>query len=220
LAISGQEVIDTILERLEEPLLTPVFWTRAEILGYVNEGLFELNNIAGKLHTTDSVVVSASNFYNTPDATVAVMHASINGKALVRTSLEALDRRDSKWESATGKPKRWVPIGVNLFAIHPRPASGTESVEFTVLKVPTDVTDDATAIDLDDEFVDLIEDYGFHIARFKEGGPEFANAMSALEDFASRVGDVSTKVLTQQPQMHAAEPNVDTGKSDTTIDRK
>jgi hypothetical protein len=220
LAISGQEVIDTILERLEEPLLTPVFWTRAEILGYANEGLFELNNIAGKLHTEDSVVVSTDNFYNTPDETVTVMHASIGGKSLVRTSLEDLDRRDSKWESSTGKPKRWVPIGVNLFAIHPRPASGTESVEFTVLKVPVLITDDATAIDLDDEFVDVIEDYGFHIARFKEGGPEFANSMSSLEDFAKRVGALATKVLTQQPQVFATEPNVDTGRSDTTIDRK
>ena len=219
MAIAGQEVIDTVLERLEESLISPVFWSRSEILGYINEGLFELNNIAGKLHATDSVVVSTSNFYNTPDATVTVMHASINGKALVRTSLEDLDRRDSKWESATGKPKRWAPMGVNLFAIHPRPASGTESVEFEVLKVPTLIVDDATAVDLDDEFVDVIEDYGFHIARFKEGGPEFANSMSALEDFAKRVGDLATKVLTQQPQIHAAEPNVDTGRSDTTIDR-
>ena len=219
MAIEGQEIIDTILERLEESLISPVFWSRSEILGYANEGLFELNNIAGKLHTTDSVVVSTDNFYNAPDATVTVMHASINGKSLVRTSLEDLDRRDSKWESATGKPKRWAPIGVNLFAIHPRPASGTESVEFAVLKVPTLIVDDATAVDLDDEFVDVIEDYGFHIARFKEGGPEFANSMSALEDFAKRVGDLATKVLTQQPQIHAAEPNVDTGRSDTTIDR-
>jgi hypothetical protein len=219
LGISGEQVIDTVLERLEESLLTPVFWSRSEILGYCNEGLFELNNISGKLHTEDSVVVSVDNFYNTPDETVTVMHASINGKSLVRTSLEALDRRDSKWESTTGLPKRWVPIGVNLFAIHPRPASGTESVEFSVLKVPTLITDDATAVDLDDEFIDVIEDYGFHIARFKEGGPEFANSMSALEDFAKRVGDLATKVLTQQPQIHAAEPNVDTGPSDTTIDR-
>lgn len=220
MAISGQELIDTVLERLEESLVAPVFWTRAEILGYINEGLMELNLISGRLHTTGSVVVSSSNFYSSPDSTISVMHAAVGGKSLTRTSLEDLDRRNSQWESQTGTPKRWAPIGVNLLAVHPRPASGTSSVDFSVLRVPTAMIDDSTAIDLDDEFIDALEDYGFHISRFKEGGQEFANAMSALEDFAKRVGDLATKVYTQQRQLHAVEPNLDTGRSYTTIDRE
>jgi len=222
MAISGAEVIDTVLERLEETI-APIFWTRPEMLLYVNEGMKELNNLAAKLHLESGVVTdSTDNFYAPPTDTIAVMAASVGDKSLERVTLEDLDREDRFWEGKTGTIlKRWAPIGCNLFAIFPRPtlAGGSITVDFVVMKLPASIADNGDPIDMDDEFIESIQDYTFHIARFKEGGPEFSNAMTAFTNALARMGDVARKVYSQQPVIWTSEPALDTGPSYSTPDR-
>jgi len=240
MAISGADVINTVLERLEETV-TPIFWTRAEMLLYLNEGMKELNNLAAKLHLESGVVTdSDDNFYAPPTNTIAVMAASVGDKSLERVTLEDLDREDRFWEGKTGTIlKRWAPIGCNLFAIFPRPGVPTTSsafttgftggfgaggflsitVEFAVLKLPATIEDNGDPIDMDDEFIESIQDYTFHVSRFKEGGPEFAHSMAAFKNAINRMGDVARKVYSQQPVIWTAEPALDTGPSYSTPDR-
>ena len=97
MAISGTDVIDTVLERLEETV-APIFWTRPEMLIYLNEGMKELNNLAAKLHLESGVVTDSNdNFYAPPTDTIAVMAASVGDKSLERVTLEDLDREDRFW---------------------------------------------------------------------------------------------------------------------------
>ncbi len=240
MAISGTEVIDSVLERLEETV-SPIFWTRPEMLLYLNEGMKELNNLAAKIHLESGVVTdSDDNFYAPPANTIAVMAASVGDKSLERTTLEDLDREDRNWEGKVGTIlKRWAPIGCNLFAIFPRPgvptpasafstgfSSGfgaggflTITVDFQVLKIPDTIEDNSDPIDLDDEFIEALQDYTFHIARFKEGGPEFQIALTAFRNALARMGDVARKVYSQQPAIWTPEPALDTGPSYSTPDR-
>jgi hypothetical protein len=221
MAISGAEVIDLVLKRLDETI-SPIFWTRPEMLLYLNEGMKELNNLAAKLHLESGVVTdSTDNFYAPPTDTIAVMAASVGDKSLERVTLEDLDREDRFWEGKTGTIlKRWAPIGCNLFAIFPRPTvASSVTVDFVVMKLPASIEDNNDAIDMDDEFIESIEDYTFHISRFKEGGPEFAHAMAAFKNALERMGDVARKVYSQQPVIWTAEPALDTGPSYSTPDR-
>jgi len=71
----------------------------------------------------------------------------------------------------------------------------------------------------DDEFIEALQDYTFHIARFREGGPEFVNAGAAFKNALSRMGDTARKVYSQQPVIWTAEPALDTGPSYSTPDR-
>lgn len=240
MAISGTDVIDTVLERLEETV-SPIFWTREEMLLYLNEAMKEMNNLAGKQHSESGIVTdSDDNFYAPPTDTIAVMAASVGDRSLERVTLEDMDREDHFWEGKTGTIlKRWAPIGCNLFAIFPRPGVPTTSsafttgftggfgaggfltitVDFVVLKIPATIEDNADPIDLDDEFIESLQDYTFHIARFKEGGPEFVNAGAAFKNALSRMGDTARKVYSQQPVIWIAEPALDTGPSYSTPDR-
>jgi len=240
MAISGAQVIDLVLKRLDETI-SPIFWTRPEMVLYLNEGMKELNNLSAKLHLESGVITdSDDNFYAPPTDTIAVMSASVGDKSLERVTLEDLDREDRFWESKTGTIlKRWAPIGCNLFAIFPRPGVPTTSsafttgfssgfgaggfltitVDFVVMKLPATIEDNGDPIDMDDEFIESIEDYTFHIARFKEGGPEFAHAVAAFKNAIERMGDVARKVYSQQPVIWTAEPALDTGPSYSTPDR-
>lgn len=189
MATTAGTIADRVLRRLEESTTAPVFWDRTEILDFINEGLNELNLIALKIRTTGNEALSASTFYSSPTGSVAILQVGVSNRPLHKETLENLDRQNKNWQDDRGIPRQWSPVGLNLFAVHPSPTSGA-TANIIYLDTPSALGENDD-IPLEDEFCEALEDYAFHMARFKEAGDEFAQSTLIYERFLDKVRLIS-----------------------------
>ncbi len=203
-----------VLKRLgEEDPSNPVFWSRVEILEDLSEIYLEfLLTVANQVRTDLTVTLAAASaFANVPNGIIAILDLWVSDKPLEKYTLEALDLEERKWETQTGSPDKWAPIGLNLIASAKRPSADT-SASVTALKYPGDLAEE-TAIDLPDEMLTALEEGTFHVARFKEGSPEFANSMPSYEFFLK-----SSMEFAERAAAYGQEhPNQSTGSAYTTV---
>jgi len=216
MAITASEVIDQTLELLDEDPLNPVFWTREELLVHLNDAIREFNLIALKFQerVTSSLPQSVA-FQVTPLGAIAVLEISRGDVFLRKRVLEGMDREQPRWQLQTGaRPKQWGPVGINLFFLSPNPTTN-QSLELTLLQQPMILSED-TVIDLDDEYVDALGDYVFHMARFKEGGAEFQQSLKQYESFRSVSDSALRRRVAENHILLVEEPGADTGPGYTT----
>ncbi len=202
-----------ILKRLGENPDTPVFWSRAEILEDLTEIYIEfLLIVVNQVRTDLTVTLAAASAYaDVPNGIIAILDLKVSEKSLDKYTLEALDREGRKWETRAGSPSKWAPVGLNLIASAKRPTSDT-SAAITALKYPGDLGE-GTNIDLPDEMLTALEEGAFHVARFKEGDPEFANSMPSYELFLKNSAEFAQRVSAYGQER----PNQSTGSAYTTV---
>jgi hypothetical protein len=188
------DVITFCLQRIDELVpATPIHWTRAEILGFVNDALYELNLIAWEfqLSVTDTVV-DTENVYDCPDEILAPMSIRTGSKYLLRETVTDLDR-EAQWELASRKRMNistWAPLGLNKYVIDPKPLAST-SVYIEGLVEHTPVTDTAMDLPIRPEYDNAIQDYVIERAMFKEGGAELAQQNILYKDFIETAQQLS-----------------------------
>lgn len=198
----------------------PAFYTRDEAFTHLNEALMELALIAGHPTSEASIALTDSvHFQSLPSGAIALLHlANSSSRFLRKTTIEKIDRSNADWyRGATGTPQRWAPVGLypNFF-VDKRPTSVT--LTGVTLDEPTTIAE-TTTIDLPDEYIEAIEEYVFHMLRFKEGGQEFALAMSAYDEFLHRAGHAEKRSMSEQYTLWAKEPAGDTGGGYSTSER-
>jgi hypothetical protein len=111
--------------------------------------------------------------------------------ALPRTSLYSLDFGNPGWQDDTFSPIaadsggmfEWFPVGATQIGLHPADSVGGYPIVVEGLTNPTIPSSDGTSVDLDQANLERIIDYAQHIARFKQGGQEFASSMGLFENF-------------------------------------
>ncbi len=78
-------------------------------------------------------------------------------------------------------------------------------------------TDD---LQVEPEYQKALEDYVFHVARFKEGGLEFQMAQPAYDDFTSKAGMRAEKTFKEMFVIWGRTPQAgDTGGGYSTLER-
>jgi hypothetical protein len=211
------------LVRLEESTTAPVFYARAEALNHLNDAMNELNLVASKIRSERShPMTRLVNFYAYPTSSptaIAILHVAYKSRMIEKQTLEAFDRSDSRWMRQYGTVKAWCPIGLNLFAVKPHFLDADETVTLTTLDMHQAIGE-ATTIDLEDEYLEALEDYVFHALRFKEGGTEFAVALQAYDDFLEKDGAVAEATMAERFVAWSREPAADTGPSYTVLGEK
>lgn len=219
---TGGSIIDTVLRELEESITTPVFWTRAELLQHLNDALLELNLLTGKFQsTTAAFAPTTATYQTTPAGAICVLHVSRSSRFLRKRTLEEMDKENKKWmtESPTSNLiKQWGPVGLNLFFVYPKLFGAGNTITLVTLDIPATIGE-ATTIALDNEYLDALEQYVFHMARFKEGGAEFQQSMIAYDEFRSICGHLASKKMSEQYGLWAKEAAADTGSRYATIPR-
>lgn len=191
--MNANDLISQILRRLDvlDPL-TPIHWTRAEILVFVNDAIGELNLIAWEFQLTASLSVDAThNVYDNP-ATIIAPISVRDGKYLRRQAVSDLDF-EVDWEKTAEQKstlKNWSPIGLNKIIIHPRPL-GAKTIYVEGLTDHAPVTDAAVALPVKAEYESAIEDYCVERATFKEGGPELQQVGFLYRSFLRSVQDAA-----------------------------
>ncbi len=186
----ASSVVTSVLLRLSQD----EYYTRAEILDAVWEGLLELTLISGHLQTDVNVTLTGNSIQAAPNH-VAILHIRIGNGALQKYTLDELDDAQPAWDSApqVANPRIWANVGANKFLTHPRTSSVSKTAVCTVLELPPMLAE-TDVIPLEDEYIDALIHYAFSIARLKEGGVELKDALTDYDIFLQRVGNLTERV--------------------------
>ena len=91
----------------------------------------------------------------------------------------------SDWENDTGDPTMFVPLGFNMFVVHPAPAA-PQTVLLDGIAYPVTVPypyDGSQIVPFAHEFFEMFEMYAAVYCRLKESGVELQEAMPMLQNF-------------------------------------
>jgi hypothetical protein len=100
-----------------------------EVYPAIAEAISELLLIVGRptqYFNSPIGINSNSCFQTMPPGVLAITNISVNGSALKKTTLRALDYTQASWSSAWESdrgpvPLRWAPLGLGMFIVHPAP---------------------------------------------------------------------------------------------------
>jgi hypothetical protein len=172
-------IIDRVLTRLAEIYpSTPKHWTRDELLGWLNDGVTELNLIAGYLTRTATVSWSqTSNILSLPVDTISPIELYFNNEVVKRYTVEGLDSK-VVWDDGTVgyKPKAWCSLGTTKILVYPLSQKISQNISVLILYQPTPIPEAGEALSVPPQYIDAIEHYMYARARFKEAGAEFVQA--------------------------------------------
>lgn len=187
-------IVDDVLRRLSETTTNPRYWSRAEILDLVWEGLLECTLMSGHLQATVNVTLTGNTLQAAPNH-VAILHVRIGNNSLQKYSVDELDASRPAWDSEPQKvdPTMWMPFGLTKMMTHPRTNVTGKVAAVTVLQLPT-VLAEGDTIPLEDEYVSALSDYAFSVARLKEGGAELRDAMTNYDGYLKLTGELTERV--------------------------
>lgn len=140
------------------------------------------------------LTVAGQVYYQTPAGLSYIMRAEVNAVVLASSSLYDLDYGRPTWESETGVPQMFAPVGFNLFALWPASLTGGESLIVEGV-TPAPVLSSVGFVNLGEDELEAILGYAQHIAQFKEGGQEFEGSQLGLQDFLKEAGSRNAMLM-------------------------
>lgn len=179
-----QDLDDLVLARLEN---NSVMWETAERYDIINECLQSINLVTGFYQGTAAAMISVAGqlIYAVPAGVLYPLRCQFESSQLDPVPITRIGRDYRTWTTDTtaklGSVARWVPIGINYFAIHPADSLGGNSIfvtgvmETPVLVLPTD------AISLEDQYVDLLVNAVYSRLPLKLSGPATLAALSVYQ---------------------------------------
>lgn len=115
-----------------------------------------------------------------------VIHAEINGVPLIPCTLQEVEASTPNWENIQGDPQDVALAAPNLTALNPVP-DGVYSVTFDVVRKTPIPLIDGDFVQLGREQLDMILDYGEHLALFKVAGAEWHATERQAQGFMLQV---------------------------------
>lgn len=167
-----------------------LLYTNAEVSAIINESLRVINIFTAFNETSTAVSgssVADQLLYSVPTGIIFPTQVAFNGRVLDKIGLNSIAELYQSWATDTtntyGPVGRWVPIGINKFAIHPIDAVGGNTILVTGVAETTQLSADGDVMELDDEFVSLVVDYCGHRLVLKEAGKVFSDASILIQTF-------------------------------------
>lgn len=168
MAVTGEEVLDTVSELLNDP--GNVRWPRADLLGHLNDILVEIVSVKPTAGTvTGLLTLVAGTRQSLPADGIALVGLNRNmgadgltpGTAILRQERAILDRVYPGWNTlaADGAVRFYVPEPDNpkVFYVVPPQPQAPHKAEGTYVKRPALATEN-DAIPLDDIYAPSIRD--------------------------------------------------------------
>ncbi len=179
--ITRADLRDRILQRLENNY---GFYEEAEIDRAINDSIRILNAVTGLLQSSYNISgnsVAGQAVYTVPSAILVPLAVYFDNEPLSKTDLRSLSLDRPEWRMETtatlgAQVSRWVPLGLNRFAIWPADAVGGHTIRVDGLQEPsfTDLADEVLPIHA--EHAEVIEGHAFHTLTVKEGGKIFLDS--------------------------------------------
>jgi hypothetical protein len=112
-----------------------------------------------------------------------VQQGQLNGVTLQLTTLAELDFYSPSWQNSSGTPDFVGVAGRNMIVLADIPDAGPYSVTLDVIRNAPVPTFGSDQVQIGREHLDVILDYGVHLASFKLGGAEFQATIPLYENF-------------------------------------
>lgn len=185
---------DKVQNRLEETIGAGAWWSRQyELFTALTEAQNDLLLLVGR--PTQIVNVPFTLQANTvwqvvPKGYFIITDIQGAGAPLYRINLWDLDYLQSSWGSDWTQDvdtvaRRWAPIGMNMFAVHPAPMY-PQQVNVIAIQLPVTepwpYTGSETVV-FSDEFFVALEIYAAAYARIKELGAEFQEGVQMMQQY-------------------------------------
>jgi hypothetical protein len=169
-------------------------YAEPNIRAIINQGLWRLAFLTGYNETMVPVPgfsQAGKLIYQVPPGIVVPMRVYCEGRELSKCSLRELSGWFRNWSTDTtaslGPIARWCPIDTTQFIIHPMDAVGGNFLEVEGLGNVTALVNPGDEAPIDDEYADIVVDYGKSRARLKLTGKPFADAAVAYQDFIRKM---------------------------------
>lgn len=199
-----QVTLTELLAQLATKYESVPYWTEAEGTLAINEALRVWSMLTGVWKERVSVSTTTSPWLAVPSPLYYNVRMQFAGAPLGRSSVGDLDNGRPGWEiesTTTGgdvptTPKMFAPAGLQLFAIWPADASGSNTVEVDgVVEAPTlsALTD---YIDINNASIQPILGYALHYLAFKEGGVRWAATQKYYKEFLLAAVDQNDRLAT------------------------
>jgi len=205
ISVLGSRVLDRLEE--DQPPNGPVFWNLStEIYSGIVEAINDLTILVGRPNVSFNVpfTLAANTVWQSlPSGQFLITDIQGPSGGLRKVSLFSMDYVQASWDGSwendvATEPRRWFPVGLTKFGIHPAVA-----VPITVILscVPYPVTspwpyDGTQTVPFHDEFFEAIEMYAAHYARLKETGLESEEAVTLFQQYmkmAERLTEIEDK---------------------------
>lgn len=165
-----------------------VYYTENEIKHALNvaQRLFCLITLCIE-RTVSFSLTNAQTFYEIDGQIsdfIVPLRVSFSGARLKPYALHGLDMIDATWRVTAGAtPLRYAQEGFNMLAIHPTPASGSNSLSIVYAAEPAELSAEGDTPEIPSEQHIFLQDAAFWLLRLKEGGQELAAAVKYLKRF-------------------------------------
>lgn len=182
----------------------PVFYRDAELNQYIQEALRFFNSLTGFWRGRLLITTVANQpWYGLSSSLTSGMRVSFNDHPLSPTTLRDLDLGRRNWESETTtsggdvptEPKMWAPAGLQLIAIWPSDAAGSNSLMCDGVAATPILTGDTQKIDIGQEEVESLLNYCEHLAMFKQGGEEFSASSDEFQQVLANAGERNSLLM-------------------------
>lgn len=148
--------------------------------------------------------------YAVPSPIVAPSSVAFEGHQLKKISLKRLAELRRNWARDTvtvkGPVEFWAPIGTTKVVLSPIDDSGGHDLTFTGIACPDLLTAGSDVMDLENEYLDLILEYGAHRLPLKEGGKVFADGSLQLNVFHSKMNERRRLQKLKLPKYRLVQP--------------
>lgn len=195
--MTGEDLYERLLKRLNEDSATPVFYSISEALWALNaaQRMFVLLTLC--LEATGTLDLDAGTAHYRLLSTFSdfllplrVRVAGSGGLRVRPSRLAELDALSPTWQAAAGTPERYACVGFDHFSIYKQPVGGT-SLDVTYARCPGAIARSSTP-EIRGEYHPALIDGAIPLLRLQEGGQEFRKSLRYFERFlkaAAKMGN-------------------------------
>lgn len=198
------EIRQRILTGLNESATSPVFWSTGQMSQVIADASEVLAEEAQAVkRTAFTVLRPGTTYYATrglaPDlmAPYRIWLPSLS-RRLTAATVGQLDRQHEQWQTVTGDPEYWFPMGWDWFGVYPRPAAGGGTMRVDYLAWPRILLDDSDEPEFLHADHDALVLYGVYEGLLKRWNLEEALIVFSL--FLERIGKAHARGGDRQMQ--------------------
>ncbi len=171
-----------------------LFFSEGNVRSVLNEGLRRLQLLCAFAEVTVPVpgaTVADQLIYRTPTEITIPLRVYYEGIELSKASIRQIATKYRTWSTDSnatrGPVSEWAPIDIRQFIIHPIDAGGGRLLEVNGIAKITPLVEPTDVIQLDNQYCDILVDYGKSRIRLKESGKPFSDASLAYQEMIRKV---------------------------------
>jgi len=189
-----QVTLSQLVQEVKNRWESQPFWTDAEAVVYLNQGLRFWNLLTGKWQKKELLLTPfpLSPYIDLPGSLTYGSRVTFGpGPCLEFASIPELDRLHPRWRGETtasggavpATPRRWAPLGLTRIALWPQDAIGGKQVLVDGCAATPILVNPGDFADMGSQDLNAITGMAVYLGSFKRGASAILAAKPLLNDF-------------------------------------